>query len=555
MKFDIPAIFEQLVRFYVKLPLAQKIALPLLLAGSMGVIVFVSRWATQPQYRVLYSNLEDTDSAGIIERLKEQKVDYRLRSDGRTIEVNPPNMVDELRINLAGLGLPRGGNVGFELWNETKLGQTPLGESVNFARALQGELERTIQTVEAVRAVRVHITTPKQSGFVRKDVAPTASVLLRLKAGAELTKQQIKGIAHLVAGSVERLAPENVTIVDQNGRMLNEKLSPEESGGADLTRLEYQRSVENAYVKRVETMIGEVLGAGRVVARVTAEMDFNKFEKEEEAYDPAGTVARSERSSQEGTGLTAEGGVPGVVSNLTNDPGLLTPPDSAKNANIRRETVKNFEISRAVSRLVGSPGKIVRLSVAVLVDGQRIEPPSGVAAQDAVLAAAARQYKPLSPEMMKKIENLVKQAVGFDASRGDIVTVENMPFAEPDPALAAALDGAASKDLIYQGASWVVSLIIAVLFLFLVVVPLVKFLVRPTEAEVDLSRLLPAGIEELEAELEAERSKIAILPERGVPSVDIEELETLLGENSRIVKENPQQAALLIRYWLNDGRI
>jgi len=172
-----------------------------------------------------------------------------------------------------------------------------------------------------------------------------------------------------------------------------------------------------------------------------------------------------------------------------------------------------------------------------------------------VLAAAARQYKPLSPEMMKKIENLVKQAVGFDASRGDIVTVENMPFAEPDPALAAALDGAASKDLIYQGASWVVSLIIAVLFLFLVVVPLVKFLVRPTEAEVDLSRLLPAGIEELEAELEAERSKIAILPERGVPSVDIEELETLLGENSRIVKENPQQAALLIRYWLNDGRI
>lgn len=554
MKFDIAAIFEQVVGFYAKLPLSQKIALPLLICGSMAVVIFVSNWATQPDYKVLFSGLEESDAAGIVERLNDQKIKFRLRNDGRTIEVTPPDIVHELRLELASAGLPKGGNIGFELWDDVKLGQTAFSETVKWIRSMQGELERTIKTLDAVRAVRVHITNPKRSVFATRDTPPTASVLLRLKAGAELGKAQIKGIANLVAGSVERLTPENVTILDQAGKLLNERRDEEEAGGADLTHLEYQRKVESAYSKRIETMLSEILGPGRAVARVTADIDFSRFEKEEEAYDPAGTVARSERSVTESSGLTAEGGVPGVISNLTNDPGVLTPPDSTQNANVRNESVRNYEISRAVSRLTSSPGKIQRLSVAVLVDGQRLKMAGEQkAAEESVQSIS--HYKPLTVGMMKKIENLVKQAVGFDATRGDTVTVENIRFLEADEGLVEALDRAAKEDQIRYYVSWGVPLFLIILFFMIVIKPLIHFLVTPSESEIDLSRLLPAGIEELEAELDAERSKLSIMPEMAQPAVDIEELENLLSENSRMVKDNPQQAALLIRYWLNDGRI
>ena len=548
MKFDIAAVFGQIVALYAKLPLAQKIAIPFLIAGSMGAIVFVSRWASRPDYGVLYSNLEESDAAGVVERLKDQKIGFRLRDDGKTVEITPPELVHELRLELASAGLPKGGSLGFELFNENTLGRTGFVEKVTLLRAVQGELERTIQSIDAVRSVRIHITNPERSVFTKRDVLPTASVLLKLKAGSELTNPQIKGIANLVAGSVERLTPENVTILDTHGNMLNQKPASDDLNGVDLTRLEYQRSIEGSYSKRIETMIGEILGPGKAVARVTADVDFSKYEKEEEAYDPSGKVTRSERAVEEAAGLTAEGGIPGVISNLTNDPGVLTPPDNTKNNNRKMESVKNYEVSRAVSRTTSATGKILRLSVAVLVDGQY----PGAAGTD---PQSAKQYTPLSTEMIRKIENLVKQSVGFDAARGDIVTVENVRFFESDENLEQVLAKAESQEMIWKGVSWGVPALFILLFFFIVIRPLVKFLISPSESEVDLSRLLPAGLEELEAELEAERTKMSSMPEMQQPSVDIEELELLLGENSRLVKENPQQAALLIRYWLNEGRL
>ncbi len=548
MKFDLAAVFGQIVALYAKLPLAQKIAIPFLIAGSMGAIVFVSRWASRPDYGVLFSNLEESDAAGVVERLKDQKIGFRLRDDGKTVEITPPELVHELRLELASAGLPKGGSLGFELFNENTLGRTGFVEKVTLLRAVQGELERTIQSIDAVRSVRIHITNPERSVFTKRDVLPTASVLLKLKAGSELTNPQIKGIANLVAGSVERLSPENVTILDTHGNMLNQKPASDDLNGVDLTRLEYQRSIEGSYSKRIETMIGEILGPGKAVARVTADVDFSKYEKEEEAYDPSGKVTRSERAVEEAAGLTAEGGIPGVISNLTNDPGVLTPPDSTKNNNRKMESVKNYEVSRAVSRTTSATGKILRLSVAVLVDGQY----PGATGAD---AQTSKQYTPLSTEMIRKIENLVKQSVGFDAARGDVVTVENVRFFESDENLEQVLAKAESQEMIWKGVSWGVPALFILLFFFIVIRPLVRFLISPSESEVDLSRLLPAGLEELEAELEAERTKMSSMPEMQQPSVDIEELELLLGENSRLVKENPQQAALLIRYWLNEGRL
>ncbi|MFN8388994.1 MAG: flagellar basal-body MS-ring/collar protein FliF [Bdellovibrionota bacterium] len=555
MGFDIGKIFENLVSFFVKLPLSQKIALPLLIAGSMGMIIFVSRWASRPEYQVLFSNLEEPDAAGVVEFLKDHKIGYQLSDEGKTVWITPPSLVHETRLELSSAGLPKGGNKGYELFDKPTLGATAVMEGLNKNRAIQGELERTIQSIDAVRVARVHLNIPERSAFVKRDTMPTAAVLLRLKPGQDLTAAQVAGITHLVAGAIDRLTPDNVTVMDSHGNLLSEKKEPDDLNGADVKRLDYQRQIESAYAKRIETMLSEILGAGRAVARVTADLDFSKFEKEEEAYDPAGTVARSERSIEQNAGSKAEGGVAGVVSNLTNDPNLLTPPDSKGNNNTHREVVKNFEISRAVSRTAQAAGKIQRLSVAVLVDGQRIKVP-GAEKDAAGVAKMVDQYRPLPPDMMRKIENLVKQAVGFDNTRGDTVTVENIRFLTDD-----VIDKALSEIESRTGVIdlWVKPFLIPIVFIaffFLVLVsPLMKFLVRPTESEVDLSRLLPAGIAELEAELEAERSKLGAIPEIQVPAVDIEELEAILAENQRLVKENPQQAALLIRYWLNDGRI
>ncbi|MCC6220381.1 MAG: flagellar M-ring protein FliF [Deltaproteobacteria bacterium] len=554
MKFDIGAVFAQLVSLYARLPLAQKIALPLLMGASVMLVVFVSRWATKPDYAVLFSGLEEGDAAGIVERLKDQKIGYRLRDDGRTVEVSPPELVHELRLEMAAGGLPKGKSVGFEVLSDGALGRTGFVEMLNYMRGLQGELERTIQSINAVKSVRVHITNPKRSVFVKRDVLPTASVLLKLKAGEELTPRQVKGIANLVANSVERLTSDNVTILDSFGNILNEKREGEDLSEMDSTKLELKRKLELELQRRVETMLGEILGQGRAVARINTEMDFSKYQKEEESYDPAGQVVRSTRLVEENAGLTAEGGVPGVISNLTNDPGLLTPPDSSENANLRKERVTNFEISRAISKTISASGNIKKLSVAVLVDGIRENASSSAAAAGGeVKQAIIPAYKPLAPEMLKKIENLVKQAVGYDATRGDIVTVENIPFFEPEETLAEAIKTAEEDQKYEKYIGWILPGL-GIILLFLILYPMMRFLISPTEAEVDLSRLLPAGIEELEAELEAERKTLASLPsEAQVPTVDIQELEGLLSENSRMVKDNPRQAALLIRYWLNEG--
>lgn len=554
MKFDIAAIFAQLVAGYVKLPLAQKLAIPLLVAASMGLIVFVSRWATSPDYRTLYSGLGESDAAAVVEKLKDQKVLFRLMDEGRRIEVSPPSSVDQLRLELASAGIPKGGTVGFERLDQNFLGRTGFMERLDWLRALQGELERTILSIDAVKSVRVHVTNPERSSFVKKDALPTASVLLKLKIGAELSTAQVKGIANLVASSVERLTPENVRVIDSKGNLLNEKREEKDGGVTDVTQLDYKTKFESAYARQIESLLGGVLGPAKAIARVTAEIDFNAFQKEEEAYDPGSRVARSERSIEERAGMTADGGVPGVMSNLTNDPGVLTQPDERQNNNRRVETVRNYEVSRAVSKTITAPGKVQRLSVAVLVDGQYQQEPTGKKNPDGT-PATQKMYKPLTADMMQKIENLVKQTVGFDGTRGDTVTVENIRFFEPDETLA---DQFKKTEFLDQMRGWsqlIVPALLVLLFIYVVMKPMIKALINPVQAEVDLSRLLPTGIEELEAELETERGKATAMPHVAQPAVDIEELESLMAENSRVVKDNPQQAALLIRYWLNEGRM
>jgi flagellar M-ring protein FliF len=362
------AITSDLAGRFSKLTLTQKVLFPLMIAASIAGIIFVSKWASTADYAVLYSDLEPADASAVIERLKDQKIKYEVQGDGRTIAITPATAIHELRLGLAAEGLPKAGKVGFEIMDGTSFGMTLFQEKTLYQRASQGELERTIASLDSVSSVRVHITQPEKSVFAKKDVKPTASVMLKLRPGASLDKKQVKGITHLVAGSVEGLLPENVSIVDIFGNLLSAR-EDEESLGIEATRLQYQRELEQAYIQRVEQMLSKILGPGRVVARVTAELDFSQSDREEESFDPGGRVIRSERSIAEGAGSGQRGGVPGVVSNLTNDPNLLTPPNAAQETSNRREEIKNYEVSRAVIKSTSPRGRLTRLSAAVLVDG------------------------------------------------------------------------------------------------------------------------------------------------------------------------------------------
>ncbi len=549
--FDPGAILGQVAQGYLKLPLTQKIVFPLLIAASVSGIIFVSQWASRPDYVVLYSDLQPADSAAVLERLKSLKIKYDVRDGGNTIAISPPEMVSELRISLAAEGVPKSGTAGFELLDGTNFGMTAFKEVVNYQRALQGELERTITSLDAVTAARVHIVQPEKTVFSKRGNVATASVMLKLRPGAQLENKQIKGIANLIAGSVEGLKQENVSIIDVYGNLLTSKDEGQESLTMEATRLQYQREVERGYTERIEQMLVKILGQEKVIARVTAELDFSQNEREEESYDPGGQVMRSERTVEEGVGSSQRGGIPGVVSNVTNDPNVLAPQGSSTEDSKRKEAVKNYEVSRAVSRISSPRGTLKRLSVAVLVDGTYGSAPA--VEGEAKAATPSRVFKPLEDEMLIQIEEVVKNAVGFDSARGDSVTVENVPFIEPETNFIEEMDKAAFHDTIYKYIQKSVPVLFMIFFYLFLVRPLVRFLTTPTDAEVDLTRLLPKGIQELEKELEQERSK-AVIPSFE-PSVDLEQLEEMMAENSRIVKENPQQAALLIRYWLNDGRL
>ena len=545
---DPSAILGNLFEGYLKLPLVQKILFPLLIVASVAGIVFVSKWASQPDYAVLFSDLKQVDSATIVEKLKEKQVKYQIRGDGDIIAVSPPEMVHELRLSLAAEGLPKGGTVGFEIFDNTNFGTTSFVEKLKFVRAIQGELERTISSLDSVSSAKVHITQPEKTVFMKNKIPTTASVMLKLNIGNGLSKEQIRGIVNLVSGSVEGLTPENITIVDSTGKLLTSQDDIKDEFDIDSERLNYQQSLEKAYSNRIEQMLMRVIGPEKVVAKVTAEIDFSSSQREEESYDPSGKVIRSEKSIEEGVGTSQRGGVPGVVSNLTRDTNLLAPQGIGEENSNRAEKVKNYEISKSISKSISPKGKLIRLSVAVLVDGtyKVIAPATDTTPEQ-------KEFVPLGEDTMQRIESLVKSAVGYDPNRGDVVTVENIPFYETDDNFVKIMEKQESQDLIFKAITKAVPIIFILLFFFVLVKPLIKFLITPTDAEIDLSRLLPSGLEELEQELEQEKAKVKIPTFE--PAVDLDQLEDLLAENSRLVKENPQQAALLIRYWLNDGRL
>lgn len=393
--------------------LARKLSLvgvALVCVLAFSAIIMQSRVA---DYSLLFANLPARDAAMVVEELKTRKVPYRLADGGKDILI-PADKVYEVRLQLAGAGLSESG-VGFEIFDRQSFGLTDFAQKVNYRRALQGELMRTIASLGPVESARVHLALPEKRLFRDQQKVATASVIVKLRSGRQLKDTQLQGVIHLVAGSIEGLEPENVTVVDSSGKVLSKSRSEELSGPMTPGMLEYQQTVERRLEDRAQSLLDRALGAGNSMVRVTAQVNFDQRERIEQAVDPNGSVVLSEQTSNERGSTEGVSGVPGVAANLRQDipgPVVTTAPSSQA-----QETV-NYEVSRITSKLVESVGTLSKVSVSVLVADTLTPGAEGTTATPV----------PREPAELQEIEKMVRTALGLDDTRGDVLSVVSMPF-------------------------------------------------------------------------------------------------------------------------------
>lgn len=412
----------QIRDFFLALPPARRMTF---LALTVGVIVgtgLLAVWVERPQYRVLFSNLNGTDGAAVVDYLKAEKIPYRMADGNGAIEVDAAH-VYETRLALAGRGIPQGGGVGFEIFDKQTLGMTDFVQRLNYQRALQGELARTIGELAAVESARVHLALPERSLFVAEERRPSASVVVKLRAGRVLAEDQIAGVVHLVAASVEGLKPADVTVVDINGQELTHDVAESAGRPAGQTMLAFQRELEQSYAERIESMLARVLGTGHALARVTATLDTAQVEKTEESFDPDRVAIRNEKRSREknvqGAAANAAGGVNATLTNEPAPPAAAAAEDGPHSE--REDSALSYEVSKITSRRIEQSGGVRKISVAVLLDGTY----QG--------EGEARTFVPRPSEEIDRYRELIKRAVGFNEERGDQIEVASAPFQTAPP--------------------------------------------------------------------------------------------------------------------------
>lgn len=417
---------------FTQTPMGRNLFLMVGIAAVVAIMSGVWMWSQQPDYRVLFSNFSDRDGGSIVASLQQMNIPYKF-ADGGTAILVPSNQVYDARLKLASQGLPKGGNVGFELMENQKLGVSQFLEQVNFQRALEGELARSIQAVGAVQAARVHLALPKASVFVREQQKPTASVLLNLHPGRTLDQQQVSAIVHLVASSVPDLPPKNVTIVDQSGNLLSDTTKPAGANTLDPSQLKYVQELQQSIAKRIESIITPIVGMNNVRAEATADVDFSNSEQAAEVYKPnqapnTSSIRSQQTSETQSATPTAASGVPGALSNQPPTPstapinapaqGNATAATAAQGGNTHRDTTVNYEVDKTIRYVQQPMGGVKRLSVAVVVNYRHETDKTGK-----VIA------KPLTDQERNQITDLVKEAMGYNKDRGDTLNVVNSPFA------------------------------------------------------------------------------------------------------------------------------
>lgn len=514
----------------------------------IGLVIGSAYWIGAPTYSLLFSDMEAEDAAHVVERLRSLKVPFQLDDAGRAVRV-PVARVDELRLDFAGQGLPASGRIGFEIFDRTAFGVTEFLEQVNYRRALEGEIARTIATLAEVSAARVHIAMAKESLFGTQERPAKASVVLKLRHNRPLPEGTVRGIVSLVAASIEGLQPDSVVVLDSFGHPLARGGEGSGSGSGGL-QVERQQRLESELAARVVSLLEPVVGAGRVRVNASIRLRAESEEQTEERFDPT-AVLRSRQVSTEGLpGAPGGAGVAGARANLPASP--ANPPAPAApaatvplvaGAGSRSSETANYELNKVVRHTIRPPGDVGRLSVAVLVDHEQVTT-RGKDGQ-AVKAAKARDAATL-----QKIQDIVGAAVGIDPARGDLLTVQNIPFDEPDDEQAPAPPGLWRRVAPYSGDALrvVVVLALGMLALLAVIRPMIVRAFPPalTADRVAAASLqsAPRTVEELQGEIEAQlQAAEASAPKR---------LTALSKRVGVLAQKEPENTARLIRTWLQD---
>ncbi len=426
---DTPAPEQEAKQGFLQTTMGKRVAIGGGIALVSAIMIALWMWSQAPEYRVLFSNYSDRDGGAITASLDQMGVKYKF-SDGGSAILVPAEQIHDLRLKLAAQGLPKGGNVGFELMENQKLGVSQFLEQVNYQRSLEGELARSIQSLGPVSAARVHLAMPKPSVFVRDQQKPTASVVLTLQSGRALDPGQVSAIVHLVASSVPELTVGNVTVVDQNGNLLSDTSNKGPGHkGLDATQLKYVEQVQQNIIKQVESIIAPLVGKENVRAEATAEIDFAQVDTAAEMYKPNSPpepqAIRSQQTSESTQPGAGASGIPGALSNQP--PGVATapidgqaPPGAAPAAGgpTRKDATTNYEVDKTIRYEQRPMGGIKRLTVGVVVNYRRsVDPKTGKII-----------VKPLAAAEVAQINELVKQAMGYSQQRGDTLNVANAPF-------------------------------------------------------------------------------------------------------------------------------
>jgi flagellar M-ring protein FliF len=539
----------------------KKLGVMVVVAATVALLAGAWLWSQSPDYRVLFSNISDQDGAAIINALQQSNVPYKVSDGGGAILV-PSNQVHEIRLRLAGQGLPRSGLAGFELMENQKFGTSQFLEQVNYQRALEGELARSVQSLAAVQSARVHLAISKPSVFARERQQPTVSVLLNLYPGRALGEEQVSAIVHLVSSSIPNLPTKNVTVVDQNGNLLSGQ-EPKKESKFDAKQLEYLHELEKSYVQRIEKILSPITGSANVHAQVTADLDFSRIERAEEIFRPNNTPddAASIRSQQTmeslSTGNKFDGGIPGALTNRPPEPAVapieLEGEEGEKKpeplpTDQRKESTTNYEVDKTIQHTQLPVGNIRRLSAAVVVNYRRIIDEGG-----------NTTYAAFSEEEIQEINKLVKDAIGYNDERGDTLTVTNNLFSDMGDA-SQAIPIWKDPEMVMLAMEIAKQLLIAAIVLFFllkILRPYLKSLVHDSALEEKERALLANST----AATDADGHPVKFAAD-GTPLLDQksteedakkQQLEGNLQRIRQMAIEEPAIVANVVKEWVNNG--
>jgi flagellar M-ring protein FliF len=518
---------KQFLKLINSLPLSKKISMIFVIVLVMTGFALMFLWANQENYKVLFSNLSQKDGNIIVTDLKKKNIPYKIEANGTMILV-PAEKVYELRLSMAGEGLPNGGNVGFEIFDHPDFKTTRFVQELNYRRALEGELARTINQFKEVNNSRVFIVIPEDSLFIEDKKPASASIQLDLKSN--LPPDRLTAIVHLVASAVEGLEPEYVTVVDTKGRLIFKGGAGDNSSSVlSGMQLDYKKKIENQIKENVQSMLERIVGLGKAVVRVNAEIDFDKITQNEEEFDPTTTAVRSSRDIEENS-LGGEKSNETYRTLINRRRGVVQSPNENQNKKTKKEVATNYEINKITRTILKPAGTIKRLSVAAVIDGKYVQ-------EKLKDGTTKRKYVQRTEQELNKFEEIVKNAMGYNEDREDQVTVSSIPFSDTTPMDNHVATAPGKLDLIINivkdyRKTIINLMLIAMVFIF-IVKPLLKSMKTITKEAMFAN-----------GEVTRVSEEYAQLPEsRGI------DMKNRVREISR---KNPEKAQQLIRGWIGE---